>query len=124
MSILVMSGEVIMRPRTRSTKPSRLSASVTELRKELRQTQQQFAQTLETSITAIARYETTRSPSGDILLRLDKLAREHDRVDLSDVFYSAMVGKNPSVRLELSIKLQSAALRLVETLREIRSNSP
>ena len=101
-----------MRPRTKTTKPSRLSVAVSKLRQQLGQTQQQFAQTLKTSITTIARYETSRNPSGQILLELEKLAREHGFAEVHDVFYSAVVDEFGIYRHGLATDLSSAASSL------------
>jgi transcriptional regulator with XRE-family HTH domain len=90
-----------MRPRTRTDEPSRLSGAVTRLRKALGQTQQQFAQTLGTAVTTIARYETSRNPSGTVLVRLKNLARAAGLEDLDNIFYSALLNEFPAYRVGL-----------------------
>jgi transcriptional regulator with XRE-family HTH domain len=116
-----------MRPRVKTTELSELSVAVAELRKALGLTQQQFAQRLGTSITTVARWETTgRSPSGSTLLRLRVLAqrqwqkaRDERLRDLMDVFHSALVDEFPILRQGLSIGLQVSADRLREAICEL-----
>ena len=121
-----------MRPRTRKEPPSRLSAAVTQLRQALGQTQQQFAQTLGTAVTSIARYETSRNPSGPILVRLKDLTRHlmgyvaDDRpevrrklCDLEDIFYSALVNEFPTYRLGLVSTLTGESAQCREILVEM-----
>jgi transcriptional regulator with XRE-family HTH domain len=57
----------------------------------LGQTQQQFAQTLNTAITTIARYETGRSPQGWFLARLAEVAGQNNLTELATIFRGALV---------------------------------
>jgi len=80
-----------LRPRTRTKDVGELSDSVRKLREALGQTQQQFAQTLNTAITTIARYETGRSPQGWFLARLAEVAAQNNMTELATVFRGALV---------------------------------
>ena len=121
-----------MRPRTRKEEPSRLSAAVTQLRQALGQTQQQFAQTLGTAVTSIARYETSRNPSGPILVRLKDLTRHlmgyvadnrpelrRELCDLDDIFYSALVNEFPACRMGLVASLIGESAQCRDILLEM-----
>ncbi len=79
-----------MRPRTKSKEPSEVSRAVVALRTALGQTQQQFAQTLGTAITTIARYETDRSPRSNALAKLFSVAHHHKLDDLKRTFAKAL----------------------------------
>lgn len=72
------------RPTSRVRKP--ISEAVIRLREALGENQQQFANRLGTAITTIARYETSRPPSGQILLYLARLAVEYDRHEEAILF--------------------------------------
>jgi transcriptional regulator with XRE-family HTH domain len=76
------------RPSERSR--SKLSLSVIELRKALGETQQEFAARLDTAITTIARYETSRTPSGEVLVQFMTLALAHGKDDLAELFRAAL----------------------------------
>jgi transcriptional regulator with XRE-family HTH domain len=110
-----------MRPRSKTTNPSRLSQAVVKLRRALGLTQHRLAALLGVSPPAIGRYETDRSPSGAVLTNLRKLAREQclkhpdddDLRDLDDVFYSAMVDEFPVYRHALTMGLQAIAGELL-----------
>lgn len=116
----IISSKDIMRPRSKSTKPSQLSVAVTELRKQLGQTQQQFAQTLDVTITTIARYETSRSPSGAVLIRLRGLALAlgEPAAHLEKIFFSALIDEFPWYRYEVAKKLTDITHRLLFGLLE------
>ena len=77
------------RPLTR-TRSHQTSQALVALRQALGQTQQECAATLGLSVTTIARYETSREPDKKNLLRLAKLAEEHNRADLVQVFRRAI----------------------------------
>ncbi len=79
-----------MRPRTKTKEPSDASKAVVELRTALKQTQQEFAQTLDTAITTIARYETDRSPRSNALVKLFAVAHYHKLDDLKKRFIKAL----------------------------------
>lgn len=76
------------RPTSRVREP--ISEAVIRLREALGENQQQFANRLGTAITTIARYETSRPPSGQALVALAKLAVEHDRTDDAILFRKAL----------------------------------
>ena len=80
----------ILRPRKNQNELGELSLAVKQLREALGQTQQQFAQTLSTAITTIARYETGRAPQGQFLARLAEIASQNNQPKLADVFRSAL----------------------------------
>jgi transcriptional regulator with XRE-family HTH domain len=82
--------ELRMRPRTKNKELGELSRGVKSLREALHQTQQQFAQTLGTAITTIARYETGRAPRGRSLARLVGIADQNNLPELAEVFRSAL----------------------------------
>ncbi len=65
---------------------SNLSEAVRELRNRLNETQQKFANRMETAIATIARYETSRSPSGEALLKLRSIAEQNGHYDLAAIF--------------------------------------
>lgn len=67
-----------------------LPSAVAALRHHIGETQQQFAARLGLAITSIARYETQRAPSGDVLGRLVDLADEVGRADLAGIFRQAL----------------------------------
>lgn len=109
-----------MRPRSKTVKVSLLCTAIKDLREALGQTQQQFAQTLGTAVTTIARYETGRNPTGQILIRLKDLAREHKQENLDDVFYTALVQEFPSYRTALSVTIASRFIKSLLALEDIR----
>src|SRR5215467_11980425 len=63
-------------------KRHRLSQAVIDLRAEFGETQQAFALRLGTAIATIARYETSRPPSGTALATLAVAAQDAGRGDL------------------------------------------
>jgi transcriptional regulator with XRE-family HTH domain len=79
-----------MRP-TKQTPLGELSQGVKNLREVLGQTQQQFALTLGTAITTIARYETGREPHGRSLASLAEVAEKHGYKRLAKTFRTALV---------------------------------
>jgi transcriptional regulator with XRE-family HTH domain len=79
-----------LRPRTKKGAIGELSQAVKQLREALGQTQQQFAQTLHTAITTIARYETGRAPQGRFLARLAEVANQNNLTDLAKSFRDAL----------------------------------
>jgi transcriptional regulator with XRE-family HTH domain len=64
--------------------------AVVALRQHRQMTQQQFAVYLDVAITTVARWETFRPPSGPSLRRLREVAIEFGRLDLEDIFWSAI----------------------------------
>jgi transcriptional regulator with XRE-family HTH domain len=79
-----------MRPRTKDKEVNELSRGVKSLREALRQTQQEFAQTLGTAITTIARYETGRAPRGRSLATLASVADQNKLSELAELFRRAL----------------------------------
>lgn len=79
-----------MRPRTKQRELGELSQAVRKLREALGQTQQQFAHTLGTAITSIARYETGREPHGRPLARMAQVAADQGLEDLALTFRRAL----------------------------------
>jgi transcriptional regulator with XRE-family HTH domain len=79
-----------MRPRTKDKEVNELSRGVKSLREALRQTQQEFAQTLGTAITTIARYETGRAPRGRSLATLASVADQNKLSELTELFRRAL----------------------------------
>jgi transcriptional regulator with XRE-family HTH domain len=67
-----------------------LTQAVRELRTLTGETQQSFAQRLGLSLRAINNYEKDRAPNSPALFRLAKLARQVGRLDLAQVFSSAL----------------------------------
>jgi len=80
-----------VRPRTKQKPVGELSQAVKKLREALGQTQQQFAQTLNTAITTIARYETGRTPKGQFLSRLEAVATQNNQIELAKVFRDGLL---------------------------------
>jgi transcriptional regulator with XRE-family HTH domain len=68
---------------------SAVGQKVREFRLAIGQTQQQFAQTMKTAITTIARYETSRPPRGSALVRLAQLAWDNGQREFADFFSRA-----------------------------------
>ena len=60
---------------TPKSAPEHLCHAVRELREALGETQEQFAARLKASVRSVARYETTRPPSGVALAKLIAIAR-------------------------------------------------
>jgi transcriptional regulator with XRE-family HTH domain len=67
-----------------------VSDAVRKLRKELGESQQQFAYRMKTAIRTVARYETVRPPKGKVLRQLEVLAIENNLHHLADVFRGAL----------------------------------
>ena len=88
-----------------------VSLAVRELRTALGQTQQAFANTLETAITTVARYETGRTPRGSILLRLVQIAKDNGRTDLAIIFRRELMSQ---IGLALGRQFRDAVRRYRE----------
>lgn len=69
-----------------STTKSQVSKAVGELRALLGDSQQAFSNRLGLAINTIARYETSREPSGEVLLTLSELAEKHGHFQWRDFF--------------------------------------
>ena len=68
-----------------------ITAAVRQLRKACHETQAQFAARMEATIRTITRYETSRPPKGEPLIRLWRLAKEKNLADLADTFARAFL---------------------------------
>jgi len=104
-----------MRPRTKNKEIGDLSRGVKSLREALQQTQQQFAQTLGTAITTIARYETGRAPRGRSLAKLAGVADQNNLPQLAEVFRNALtqeLGSLDSTGLVLNLEPKNDMERL------------
>ena len=67
-----------------------VSDAVRKLRKELGESQQQFAYRMKTAIRTVARYETVRPPKGKVLRQLATMSAENNLPHLADVFRGAL----------------------------------
>jgi transcriptional regulator with XRE-family HTH domain len=67
-----------------------VSDAVRKLRKELGESQQQFAYRMKTAIRTVARYETVRPPKGKVLRQLAVMAAENNLPHLANVFHGAL----------------------------------
>jgi transcriptional regulator with XRE-family HTH domain len=67
-----------------------VSGAVRKLRKELGESQQQFAYRMKTAIRTVARYETVRPPKGKVLRQLEAMASENTLPHLAEVFRGAL----------------------------------
>jgi transcriptional regulator with XRE-family HTH domain len=72
----------------RSSGKSKLSKAVCELRARLGLSQQAFSNALGVALNTIARYETSREPSGEALKQLGDLAMKKNHTDLGHFFYT------------------------------------
>jgi transcriptional regulator with XRE-family HTH domain len=73
-------------PKAVSRGRAKLSEAVRELRARLGWSQQSFSNRLGVALNTIARYETSREPSGEALLKLDHIALLNHHWDLSSLF--------------------------------------
>ncbi|MEK7993431.1 MAG: helix-turn-helix transcriptional regulator [Planctomycetota bacterium] len=103
-----------MRPRTKSKETTKLSIAVRQLRRACGQTQREFAATLGVTPVTVARWETTRQPGGQVLVKLKNLASERGLGELEDVFFSAGLNEFAGYRLGLSTTLQHEAMQCIE----------
>ena len=75
-----------------------VSDAVRKLRKELGESQQQFAYRMKTAIRTVARYETVRPPKGKVLRQLAVMAAENNLPHLAPSIpvwvFSCLIGKN------------------------------
>jgi transcriptional regulator with XRE-family HTH domain len=89
-------------PDVTSANKSEISKAVCELRTRLGDSQQAFSNRLGLALNTIARYETSREPSGDVLLMLADLAEKNGHLQLSSFFrthYLAQVSPKVQSRL-------------------------
>jgi transcriptional regulator with XRE-family HTH domain len=104
---------------------SELKAAVRELRQHFGETQQQFASRLNSAVITVARWETTRPPSGPALEQLHTAALAANVTRCEQVFKEALDG-NVELRPEdsrdrldfLSLREKTLALALVTMLRD------
>ena len=83
-----------------------LSDSVKELRRELAESQRALATRLGVSLSAVARYERGRTPTGRALAALARVAEEAGRPDLAGIFLTALVNE---LRLQKSVGILHGA---------------
>ncbi len=65
-----------MKSKQKPAQAEPIASAVRKLRTLLGETQQEFANTVKTAIRTIARYETVRPPSGEVLLQLAAIAKD------------------------------------------------
>ena len=103
-----------------------VNEAVRKLRGHFEETQQEFAHRLETAMVTIARWETSRVPSGKALERLHALAQAARLAECAEVFRQALNGDveraSRSARAEQDTIFQNAreralALALLTVLR-------
>lgn len=81
------------------------SKAVKLLRKSLKLTQQRFSvEVLGCAITTVARYETSREPSGLVLLQLARIAEENQKHHIAEKFRKLYM-KEVSYRFPGTFKL-------------------
>jgi len=85
-----------------------VSDAVRKLRKELGESQQQFAYRMQTAIRTVARYETVRPPKGKVLKQLELMATENKLLHLAEVFRRAL-DQELGVRNAEKTRIQSLA---------------
>jgi transcriptional regulator with XRE-family HTH domain len=74
---------------TKSTPKMTLQEALRELRQAMNLSQEGLARQLNLSFRTIHRFENELPPKGEWLLMFGKLAVQHDRRDLANVFYNA-----------------------------------
>ena len=79
------------RPSSRPRNP--VSEAIIKLRDALGETRQAFANRIEASVVTVARWETSRPPSGKMLCKLAGIALEANRPDLALAFRMAQAGE-------------------------------
>jgi DNA-binding transcriptional regulator YiaG len=72
--------------------PNELTEAVRKLRGHFGETQQQFAARVNSAIITVARWETTRPPSGKSLEQLLAIARSEALTECSNLFEQALAG--------------------------------
>ena len=81
-------GEVNMEKSVRTANV--VCQAVRSLREKLGDTQQQFATRLNMAISTVVRYELTRAPQGEVLVKFMNLAAGNGADDLAEVFRGAL----------------------------------
>jgi transcriptional regulator with XRE-family HTH domain len=69
---------------------SAVCQAVRKLREKVGDTQQQFAARLNMAISTVVRYELTRAPQGEVLVKFMNLAAGHGENELAEVFRGAL----------------------------------
>jgi transcriptional regulator with XRE-family HTH domain len=87
-----------LRGRPTERKRDVISQAVIDLRMALGQTQQEFAQSLGNAITTVARWETSRPPSGRVLQELSDFAFVNGLIPIAQIFVEAL--RAEAVRLD------------------------
>jgi transcriptional regulator with XRE-family HTH domain len=90
----------------------RLSRALITLREQLGETQQKFADRVGLTVTTIARYETQRPPRGQMLARLEQVARSEGHAECANTFLSALEKELGSGALSLTAKQRRNPWRL------------
>lgn len=67
-----------------------VNEAVRELRLALGESQEAFAQRLNTSVRTVSRYETVRPPRGKLLAQFSQLARKENLNEIADLFDDAL----------------------------------
>lgn len=87
---------------------------VRKLRLALGETQQDFAQRLQTAIRTVARWEAGHSPNNRAVAQLERVAREHGLADLADGFRAGLsksIGTRLTLVAESDLKLNLPGTR-------------
>ena len=91
-------------PRPTSRKKSELSKAVVDLRTFLGDSQQAFSNRLGVALNTVARHETSRPPSGEMLFKLAQLAAKNQQTfPQRDIFFSAYADELGKSRFELTV---------------------
>lgn len=109
-----------MRPR--KTKTLVINDAVRRLREGYQMTQEEFARKkLQTAHITLARYETTRIPPSVMLDRMRKLADDLGPLDLSDLFYSALVQESRVHRSHMALSMKAKIREIAQKLKDLRN---
>lgn len=98
-----------------------VSHAARSLRHVIGDTQQQFANRLQLSISSVVRYEAGSVPEPHILMRLIGEAHKHSLTDLADVLQGSLTQQIGAVALESVQGIQMDILRARAVLMELRS---
>jgi transcriptional regulator with XRE-family HTH domain len=89
-----------------------VSLALIELREHLGETQPQFANRIGVAVTTIARYETQRPPRGQMLARLEQVARSEGHTKCANTFRFALEKELGSGAFDLTRKQRRNPWRL------------
>lgn len=103
------------RPRNKPRDP--ISEALIQLRQALGENQQQFANRTQIAMTTIARYETSRRPTGKALAQFARVAEQAGRHDLATVFETALTRELGTDSPVLSQTEQALTAALVDSYR-------